>query len=127
MAMFLGVVELQHLVGVRHGLGELARTTVASAGNCVSRDQQVGIAGRLREVQHLLHPRQGLRYAPLRHDVLRQSPEDGRQRVVALERLRQGKCRMQAGPDFRGGPAFERHPCGAKAAAQPQFAGVSLR
>ena len=82
----------------------------------VSRDQQVGIAGRLRDVQHLLRPRQGLRYAPLRQDVARQSPEDGQQRVVALERLRQGKGRMQAGPDFRGGPAFERHPRGAKAA-----------
>ena len=31
----------------------------------MSRDQQVGITGRLREVQHLLRPRQGLRYAPL--------------------------------------------------------------
>ena len=93
----------------------------------MSRDQQVGIAGRLRDVQHLLRPRQGLRDAPLRQDVVRQSPEDGQQRVVALERLRQGKGRMQAGPDFRGGPAFERQPRCAKEAAQPQFAGVSFR
>ena len=34
---------------------------------------------------------------------------------------------MQAGPDFRGGPAFEPHPRGAKADAQLQFAGVSFR
>ena len=40
----------------------------------MSHDQQVAVAGRLRDVQHLLRPRQGLRYAPLRHDVGR-SPQ----------------------------------------------------
>ena len=36
MAMLLVVVEVQHLVGVLHSLGELARTTVAGAGkSCV--------------------------------------------------------------------------------------------
>ena len=77
MAMLFVVVEVQHLVGVLQSLGELARPTVANAGKCVSRDQQVGVAGRLRDVQHLLRPWQGLRYAPLRTDVGRQSPEDG--------------------------------------------------
>ena len=32
MAMLLGVVEVQHLVGVLHSLDELARPTVATAG-----------------------------------------------------------------------------------------------
>ena len=41
----------------------------------MSRDQQVRIASRLREVLYLLHPRQGLRYTSLRRDVHRQSGE----------------------------------------------------
>ena len=54
VAMLFVIIEIQRLVGVLHGLGELARPTVASCRQCVSRDQQVGIASRLRHVQHLL-------------------------------------------------------------------------
>jgi hypothetical protein len=85
MALLPGIIEFQHFVGVLYGLDELAQITAANAGKCVSRDQQVGIAGRLRYAQHLPRPRQGLRYAPLRKDIARQSPEDGQQRVVAFE------------------------------------------
>jgi hypothetical protein len=70
------------------GLGELTRPRVAVAGMHMSRDKQVGISSRLLEVQHLLRRRQGLRNLSLRKDVLVQSREDGRQRIVALERLR---------------------------------------
>ena len=63
---------------------------------------------------------------PCALDVDPQPPEDGQQRVVALERLRQRKRRVKAGPDFRGRPAFERHPRCSKQSAQLQFAGVSL-
>ena len=94
MAMLLVVVEVHHPISVLQNLGELAQPIVANAGEFVSRDQKVGIACRLGEIQHLLHPRQGLRYAPWRKDVHRQAPEDGQQRVVALDRLRQRKCWM---------------------------------
>jgi hypothetical protein len=69
MAMRFGVVEVQHLAGVLQGLGELARPTVASASKSTPNDQQVSIAGRLGDVQHLLNPWQGLGYASLRKNV----------------------------------------------------------
>ena len=69
MAMPIVVVEVQNLVGVPHRLFELARPIIATACNCVCGDEQVGIAGRLREVQHLLRPGQGFSHAPLRQDV----------------------------------------------------------
>ena len=59
------------------------------------------------------------------------SPEESRALAqarldVALERLRQGKGRMQAGPEFWGGPTFEPQPSGAKAGAQPEFTRISF-
>src|SRR4051794_26241792 len=117
MTMFLGVVEVQHLVGMLQDRGEFARPTVAHAGKSVSLAQQVGTLGRLREVQHLRHPSQRLHYAALRQNVAAQSAEDRQLHVVTLERLRQGEGRMQAGPDIRCPWAPERPPCRSEAAA----------
>src|SRR4051812_11809016 len=127
MAMLFGVVEVQHLIGVLNGLGELAHPAVAGASKSVSCDQQVSVTGCRRDVQHFLHPSQGFGDAPLRHDVGEQAPEDREQCVVALERLRQGQGWMQAGPDFWGGPTLQPQPCGAEAGAQLQLTRVSLR
>ena len=127
MAMLLVVVEVQHLVGVLQDLGELTRPTVASAGvACPPISRSALPVARAMSSISCTHIRDSAT-RPCDTMLSDQSPEDGRQRVVALERLRQGKCRMQAGPDFRSCPAFERPPRGAKAAAQLQFAGVSLR
>ena len=61
------VVEVQNLVGVPNRPGELARPIIATAGNCMCGDEQVGIASRLREVQHLLRPGQRLACAAERN------------------------------------------------------------
>ena len=127
VAMLLVVVEVRHPIEVPESLDELARPAVAVAGKGMSRDQQVGIAGRLCDVEDFLRPLQRLRHAPLRLHVGRQSREDEHQRIVAPKRLRQGKGRMQAGPEVWGGPTFEPQPRCSKEAAQLQFAGVSLR
>jgi hypothetical protein len=76
MAMRFGVVAGQRLVGVLHRLGKLACITIDNAGLCMSHDQEVGIAGRVRDAQHLFRPQQGLRYAPLSKDGGAQSPEE---------------------------------------------------
>src|ERR1700722_1986794 len=107
MAMRVVVVETQHLVSVLYGLRELARPTAACASSSVSHDQQVGITSRFRHIQHLLRPQQRLRCAPLRQDVHHQSPQDGYQRVVALECFREGKRAVNAGAKLPGGRAYE--------------------
>src|SRR5690348_7761960 len=105
MTVLLSVVEGPNFVGMRHSLRELPQPIVADASIHMSRNQQVSVACNLRDIQHLLRPREGLRHAPLREGVAGQPPKDGWQRVVALERLRQAKCRMQVGPYFRGRPS----------------------
>ena len=69
MAMLLAVVEGQHLVAVLQSLDELAHPEVAGAGSRVSRDQQIGIAGRLCRVEHFLRPPEGLGHAARALDV----------------------------------------------------------
>ena len=53
MAMLLGVVELQHLVGVFHGLRVLAHKTIASASKSVPLDKQVDIKKLQKTVMKL--------------------------------------------------------------------------
>ena len=57
---------------------------------------QVCIAGYLREVEHLLRPWQGLRYAPLRQDGAEQSRKNRCQHVIALEIAAAGKASLVA-------------------------------
>jgi len=69
MAMFLAIVEGQHLVTVLQSLEELAHPEVAGAGSRVSRDQQIGIAGHPCRVEHFLRPPQGFGHAARALDV----------------------------------------------------------
>ena len=67
--MLFAIVEGQHLVSVLQSLDELAHPEVAGAGGRVSRDQQIGIAGRLCCVEHFLRPPEGLGHAARALDV----------------------------------------------------------
>src|SRR5664279_2465427 len=56
IAVLLGIIQRHPLLGMVQGVGEFTRPTAAAGSSYMSRDEQVGVACRLAEVHHLLHP-----------------------------------------------------------------------
>jgi hypothetical protein len=105
--MLVVVVEVHHFVDVLQNSGEFARPKVGNAGTCVPQNQQVDITGRLRNVQGLVRPREGVVHdgpAEIRQDAITHAVSD--KPIVADDHVAaEGSIRMQEATQVFG-PSF---------------------